>query len=76
MDPDIQSERRLQIFSDLDAATTQVLHQSLQSHNLLVQQFVSARESAANTPNIILKIISTFLSTGKTWLEHRNETTT
>jgi hypothetical protein len=33
MDPDIQSEKKLQIFSDLDAATVQVLHQSLQSHN-------------------------------------------
>ena len=65
MDPDIQSERRLQIFSDLDAATTQVLHQSLQSHNLLVQQFVSARESAANTPNIILKINGTTVPVGQ-----------
>jgi hypothetical protein len=59
MDPGIQSERRLQSFSGLDAATTQVLHQSLHSHNFLVQQFVSARESAANTPNIILKINGT-----------------
>jgi hypothetical protein len=29
-EPDIHSERRIQIFSDLDAATTQILHQSLQ----------------------------------------------
>jgi hypothetical protein len=61
----IQSERSLQIFSDLDAATTQVLHQSLQSHDLLVQQFVSAWGTAANSPNIILKINGTTVSVGQ-----------
>jgi hypothetical protein len=40
------------------------LHQTLQGHNLFVQQFVSARVSAANTPKIILKVNGTTVPVG------------
>lgn len=65
MDPDAQSNRRMEIFSDLDAHTVAALHNTFTEHNALVQQFKTARELSTNNPNIVLSINGSAVPAGE-----------
>lgn len=56
MDPDIQTDRRLGIFSELDFDTTDAIHQVMQRDNELAHQFQAARSAASEALNVRLVI--------------------
>ncbi|KAK6021322.1 hypothetical protein OSTOST_13005 [Ostertagia ostertagi] len=65
LDSEAQSPRRLQIFSDLRPMAVATIHDTMQAHNALVQQFVAAREMAQNTTNVVLSINGSAVPAGE-----------